>query len=259
VSVFAERVTRRVPLSPDEVAFLEALEASPRRYERHQHVTRAGDDATEAFVVVSGWAMSYSQFGDGTCQVRRLHFPGDLLAMPSVPMRHYAEDIQTLSAAVIAPFPKRLLARLFDFPRLAAVMYMFAQAERITSGDRLASVGRSSAKARVAFLLLDILHRLRATGEAVGASFHMHLTREQIGQVTGMTGVHASRTWTELVAEGLVSNEGPIVTVRDAAALRALSGYHDRDGDFDLQWLAHCDGFDLHSYASAGWASPRCR
>lgn len=231
-----------MPLSAEEVAFLDALEANPRPYARHQQIVSAGEPATEAFVLLTGWAMSYSRFPDGSYQVRRLHFPGDLIAMPSVPMRRHAEDAETLSDALIAPFPKRRLAQLFEYPRLAAVMYMFAQAERITSGDRLASVGRSSAKARVAFLLVDILDRLRAADEAAGCSFHMHLTREQVAQVTGMTGVHASRTWTELVADGLISNDGPVVTICDEAALRALSGYRNRGGGFDLQWLAAVKG-----------------
>ncbi|HLL29887.1 MAG TPA: Crp/Fnr family transcriptional regulator [Allosphingosinicella sp.] len=237
MGVFADKVARRMPLSADEVAFLDSLEANPRRYARQQQVVRAGDAASDAFVLLTGWVMSYSRFPDGSYQVRRLHFPGDLIAMPSVPMRRHAEDAETLSDAVIAPFPKRRLAELFEYPRLAAVMYMFAQAERITSGDRLASVGRSPAKARVAFLLVDILERLRAADEAATDSFHMHLTREQVGQVTGMTGVHASRTWSELVACGLISNEGPLVTIRDEAALRALSGYRHWDGGFDLEWL----------------------
>jgi len=238
LGVFAERVAQRMPLSAEEVAFLDSLEANPRRFGRRQQVVRAGDPATEAFVLLTGWVMSYSRFADGSYQVRRLHFPGDLIAMPSLPMCRHTEDAETLSAALIAPFPKRRLAELFEYPRLAAIMYMFAQAERITSGDRLASVGRSSAKARVAFLLLDILDRLRSGDDAITCSFHMHLTREQVGQVTGMTGVHASRTWTELFAEGLIANDGPVVTIRDEAALRALSGYRSRDGGFDLQWLA---------------------
>ena len=55
--------------------------------------------------------------------------------------------------------------------------YMFAQAERITAGDRLASVGHNCAKKRLAFLLVDILHRLRSADRSVTSSFHMHLTR----------------------------------------------------------------------------------
>ena len=237
MGVFSDRVGRRVPLSKAEEDFLESLETRPVRYARHQAVARAGEPAEHAFVLVTGWVMSYSQFPDGAHQVRRLHFPGDLLGMPSVPMRRHAEDIDTLSDAVIAPFPKRLLAALFNFPRLAAIMYMFAQAERITSGDRLASLGAKSAKARIAFLLMDILHRLRAADDTATSSFLLHLTREQIAHVTGMTPVHASRMWSELVADGLIASEGAWVSLLDEEALVELSGFTDRDRDFDFDWL----------------------
>jgi CRP-like cAMP-binding protein len=186
---------------------------------------------------MTGWVMSYSSFGDGSNQVRRLHFPGDLLAMPSIPMRHHAEDIEALSNAVVSSFPKGLLAGLFALPRLAAIMYMFAQAERITAGDRLVSLGRNSAKGRVAFLLLDILHRLRSADPSITDTFYMHLTREQVAQVAGITPVHASRMWSALVADGTIACQGRIVTIVDEAALAELSHYRDRDGDFDFQWL----------------------
>jgi CRP-like cAMP-binding protein len=185
---------------------------------------------------MTGWVMSSSSFAAGCHQVRRLHFPGDLIAMPSVPMLRHAEDIETISNAVISPFPKEQLARLFEMPRLAAIMYMFAQAERITAGDRLANLGRNSAKARVAFLLMDILHRLRSADPGVQDMFYMHLTRDQIAQFTGMTPVHASRMWSQLVDEGLITSEGRIVTILDEAALSELSHYRDR-GDFDYRWL----------------------
>jgi CRP-like cAMP-binding protein len=237
LGVFADRVGRQVPLTAEEAAFLESLERSPQRVPRHHPVVCTGDPAEQAFVLVAGWAMSFTRFPDGSSQVRRLHFPGDLLAMPSVPMRHHAEDVETLSDSVIAPFPKRRLAELFALPRLAAVMYMFAQAERITSGDRLSSLGRTPAKGRIAFLLLDILDRLRSAGEATGSAIRMHLTREQVAQVTGMTPVHASRMWTELVGEGLISGGDGLVRIIDEERLRVLSGYRSRDGDFDFGWL----------------------
>lgn len=186
---------------------------------------------------MTGWAMSYSRFPDGAHQVRRLHFPGDLLAMPSIPMRHHAEDLETLSNAVISPFPKRLLTRLFAMPRLAAIMYMFAQAERITAGDRLANLGRNTAKGRVAYLLMDILHRLRSADESVQNAFYMHLTREQAAHFTGITPVHASRMWSALNDDGLIACNGRTVTILEEGALTKLSQYRNRDGDFDYHWL----------------------
>ena len=238
MAAFAERVTRRFRLKRHELEFLESLEAQPVPVKRGQIIAGEGERAEHAFVLMAGWAMSYTRFPDGSHQVRRLHFPGDLLAMPSVPMLHYAEDIEALSDGLIAPFPKTMLTRLFDMPRLAAIMYMFAQAERITAGDRLASVGRNSAKARIAFLLLDILYRLRSADCSVGCSFTLHLTREQIAQVTGMTPVHASRMWSALIADGLIRCAGCTVTVLDERRLIELSQYRERDGDFDHEWLS---------------------
>ena len=241
MGVFSERVTRRFPLDRPEIAFLEALEAHPVPVRRGEVIVREGDPASHAFVLMSGWAMSYTRFRDGSHQVRRLHFPGDLLAMPSVPMRHYSEDLEALSDALVAPFPKRLLGHLFEMPRLAAIMYMFAQAERVTAGDRMASLGRSRAKARVAFLIADVLQRLRSADPSVGSTFPMHLTREQIANVAGMTPVHASRMWSALIADGLIRCSGRTVTVVDEKRLMELSQYHERDSDFDRNWLAEVE------------------
>lgn len=237
MGAFAERVTRRFELDPDELAYLERLEAKPVAIKRGQSIAEEGDPATRAFVLMAGWVTSSTRFANGTNQIRRLHFPGDLLAMPSIPMRHHAEDLEAISDALIAPFPKAQLAQLFGLPRLAAIMYMFAQAERITAGDRLVSLGHNCAKARLAFLLVDILHRLRSVDRRVTNSYYMHLTREQIAEVIGVTPVHASRTWSALRAERLIRCDARTVTIADEAQLAELGHYVDRDGDFDHAWL----------------------
>jgi CRP-like cAMP-binding protein len=189
-------------------------------------------------VLLSGWVMSCTRYRDGSSQVRRLHFPGDLLAMPSLAMRHHAEDLEAVSDGLIAPFPKAWLAGLFAMPRLAAIMYMFAQAERITAGDRLASLGHNCAKARLAFLLADILHRLRSADRSVTSAFFMHLTREQIAHVIGITPVHASRTWSALLSDRIIRCDARMVTIVDEARLARLGCYLDRDGDLDVGWPA---------------------
>lgn len=236
MAAFVDRVTSRFRVSPAELAFLERLQANPQRVRRGKRIVSAGDPADYAFVLMTGWVMSGSRFDNGSQQVRRLHFPGDLLAMPSIPMRYHAEDIEALSDAVISPFPKRLLSGLFAMPRLAAIMYMFAQAERITAGDRLVNLGRNNAKARVAFLLMDILHRLRSADHTVQDTFYVHLTREQVAQFTGMTPVHASRMWSALIDDGLIACNARVVTILDESGLAKLSHYRDR-GDFDYEWL----------------------
>lgn len=234
---FVGRVSRRFRISEAERSFLEKLQANPRRVHSGERIVSAGTPADQAFVLMTGWVISCSHCPAGRPQVRRLHFPGDLLAMPSIAMRHHAEDIEAVSNAVVSAFPKSLLADLFSMPRLTAIMYMFAQAERITAGDRLVNLGQNSAKARVAYLLLDIIHRLRSVDGSITDTFHMHLTREQVAQFTGITPVHASRMWSALIADLLIECRGHVVTILDEAELARLSNYRDLDSDFDHHWL----------------------
>lgn len=137
-----------------------------------------------------------------------------------------------------------MLADLFNMPRLAAIMYMFAQAERISAGDRLARVGHNAAKACLAFLIVDILHRLRSTERTVGNCFTMRLMREQIAQVIGTTPVHASRGWCALLTDKLIRCDGHTVAVIDEPGLADLAQYSQRDGDFDQEWLSQVDARD---------------
>ena len=219
------------------------MEARDVYIDRRRVLCRAGDRMQEAFVLKSGWAISYSQFADGSRQIRRLHLPGDLLAMPALAMRHHPENIETLTPAAVSPFERSALSRLFSHhPRLTAILYIFAQEERVTSGDRMGCIGRLACKERLAFLLLDILNRLRAINAVNGATFAMYMTREQMAEMTGMTPIHASRMWSELISEGSIATKGHEVTILDEARLRALSGYVNRSADLDFGWIPGADG-----------------
>lgn len=238
MSDMADRLNRRIRLTDSEIGFLETLTAFPSKVTRGELIQSAGLPVTQAFVLLSGWAMTFSDFADGSRQSRRLHFPGDLLALPSMAMRRHVENIEAVTDAVVAPFARSKLTQLFrEYPRLAAIMFIFAQEERITYGDRLCSLARFPAKARIAFLLLDILARLRATDASVADSYEMHLTRAQMGEATGMSPVHASRMWCELVAEGLISFDNGCVTVEDEQRLLALSGFSNRASSLDFNWV----------------------
>jgi CRP-like cAMP-binding protein len=238
MSSMAERLSRRIRLTVDELGLLDSLATSPSKVGRGELIQRAGLPVTHAFVLLRGWAMTFSDFADGSRQARRLHFAGDLLALPSMAMRHHVENIEALTDVVVAPFARSKLTELFsEYPRLATIMFIFAQEERVTFGDRLCALARFPAKARIAFLLLDILTRLRATDASVAHSFEMHLMRAQMGEVTGMSAVHASRMWSELIADGLISFENGCVTIEDEQRMMALCGFTNRASDLDFTWV----------------------
>lgn len=237
-SIFAQRLNRRISLSPAEVAFLDELEARSVYVDRRTHIVCADDEVHDAFVLKSGWAISYSEFPHGSHQIRRLHLPGDLLAIPSLAMRYHPEHIETLTPAVVSPFKPSDFARLFvEHPRLTAIMYVFAQEERITACDRMGCIGQLDCKARLAFLLLDVLNRVRAVDASIDSTFEMYLAREQMAEITGMTPVHASRMWNELIADGCIAADGQTVLILDEARLQTQSGYVNRAASLDFSWI----------------------
>jgi CRP/FNR family transcriptional regulator, anaerobic regulatory protein len=247
-SIFAQRLKRRISLSDAEAAFLDKLEARSVYVDRRSQICCADAEVHEAFVLKSGWAISYTEFPHGSRQIRRLHLPGDLLAIPSLAMRHHPEHIDALTPVVVSPFKRSDFARLFvEYPRLTAIMYVFAQEERITACDRMGCIGQLDCKQRLAFLLLDVLNRVRATDASIDTTFEMHLAREQMAEITGMTPVHASRMWNELIAERCIAVDGQSVVILDEARLQTLSGYVNRAAKLDFSWIPSGDNIGKNS------------
>ena len=233
-----DRLARRVGLTPRERQFLDSMSDRTVKFRRRELIQRAGEPADHAYFLESGWAMTFSDYADGSRQSRRIHFPGDILGLPSMGMLHHATNVEAITNVIAAPFPKKALAKLIaEYPRLAAVMFIFAQEERITIGDRLCSLSRLPCKGRLAFLVMDVLTRLRAADSSVECTFEMHLTRERMAEITAMTPVHASRMWTELIADRVISCEKRLVTIRDEERLISMSSFVDRSADLDFSWL----------------------
>jgi CRP-like cAMP-binding protein len=103
--------------------------------------------------------------------------------------------------------------------------------------DRLAAIGRTAAKARVAALLLEIRDRLRIADPHIGDSFSPGITQEEIGDATGLTAVHVNRMLRQLEEEGMIAREGGRVSFRNEARLIRAANYVNRYAALDLSWL----------------------
>ena len=60
--------------------------------------------------------------------------------------------------------------------------------------SHLLSVGRLTAKERIAALFLELAERLTAIGQADSQHFQMHANQEMLADATGLSSVHVSRT-----------------------------------------------------------------
>jgi CRP-like cAMP-binding protein len=227
-----------VDLTLGELTALEKLEDRKRPVRRGAVLQRENEAGGELFILRKGLMMSYVLLDDGSRQILRFHFPGDMLGVSSVIYREAPETLCALSDCVVCPFDRATLSDLMAaHPRLSAMILVYCQIERVALTDRLAALGRTSAKARVAALLLDLRNRLRATDKSVQNAFALGLTQEEIGDATGLTSVHVNRMLRQLEEESLIARESGRVTLLDERALARAANYVNRYERLDLGWL----------------------
>lgn len=234
----ADRLGDYIDLTPAERASIDRLTERELRLRRGATLLRENDRTGELFVLTSGTMMSYVLLDDGSRQILRFLLPGDLVGMPGAIYQHSPETITASTDCVVAPFDRALLGTLIDkHPRLGALLLALSQLERVICTDRLAAIGRTTAKARIAALLLEFRDRLRQLDPTSGDSFAPGVTQEEIGDATGLTAVHVNRMLRQLEDEELIARDGGRITLLDTAALARVSSYVDRHADIDFGWL----------------------
>ncbi|WP_231621567.1 Crp/Fnr family transcriptional regulator [Sphingomonas sp. 37zxx] len=237
-SCFAEVLSEHITLTEHEREALARLEERNRTVKRGSVLRRSHDTGNELFVLRKGMMMTYVILDDGARQILRFHFPGDMLGLSAILYEEAPETICALSECVVCPFEKSGLSELVEtHPRLAAMILVYGQIERVALTDRLAALGRTSAKARVGSLLLELRNRQRTDDSGTGNGFMLGLTQEEIGDATGLTAVHVNRMLRQLEEEGMIGRDGTKVAIRDEAGLMAATNYVDRYQGLDLSWL----------------------
>jgi CRP-like cAMP-binding protein len=241
-SCFADVLSELVDLTPKETRALEQLEERQRHVRRGAVLQRVNETGGELFVLRKGVMMSFVLLDDGSRQILRFLFPGDILGLGGMIYREVPETLGALSECTVAPFDRTLLGDVIaSHPRLSALILVYSQIERMILTDRLAALGRTSAKARVAALLIEMRNRLRATNGGITTTFVLGLTQEEIGDATGLTAVHVNRMLRQLEDEGLIRRDSGRMTLRDERALMRVANYVDRFEGLDLNWLPKVD------------------
>jgi CRP/FNR family transcriptional regulator len=234
----ADRLGGLVTLSADERSALVRLEERERPLRRGAVLLRERDPLSELFMLRRGMVMTYVLLDNGSRQILRFCFPGDILAGSALALRESPETIAAVTDCVVSPIDRAAIRSLIaEQPRLGALLLATTQMERLALTERLAGLGRTSAKARVAALLLDLRDRMRQVDPTITASFATGLTQEEIGDATGLTAVHVNRMLRRLEVDGMISREGNVVTLLDEPALVREGNYVDRASRIDLSWL----------------------
>lgn len=236
-SCLAERLSHYIRLSEGEREALDGLEEQDRSCRRGAVVIRENEAPRELYIVRSGWLHSSVVLGNGSRQIMRFQFQGDIAGLPLLAFADSPETVTAVTDAVLCPFSRERLAGVIaGHPRIAALLLGLSVAEQVSLADRLASIGRTSARARVALLLCDIFVRLKLLGMAADDTFVLPLTQEEIGDATGLTAVHVNRMMRALVEDRLIERQGNQLRILDEPRLCADANFTDRTA-LETGWM----------------------
>lgn len=232
------RFTAFAHLSERDLSDLMALAGGRRSLNKGDFVCEEGDAPAGLYLLLEGWAASSITFPDGTRQLIKVHLPGDMLGMPSLALRRAADSIVALTPIAIGFVSPIALGHLFERnPRLAALLFLISQEERVMLIDRVASMGASDARGRLAALLLQIRARVSRSSPTTRDEFDLPLSQSEVADLVGVSAVHLNRTIQHMRAAGLITWSAHRVEIHNLAAMAEIAGTTPRELERDPYWL----------------------
>lgn len=211
-------------LSDHGIQAARLLASATRRVKAGRDLLKQGETADSVYLLRDGWTALYTVLPDGRRQVLRFSLPGDMLAL-GCRLERSPYAVQALTDVTVCVVPRRRLLDLGRIhPTLALELLSLACDDCSAAYDHLISVGRRTARERVAILLLEIFCRARkAIATARGEAIALPLTQAHIGDALGLTSVHTNRMLARLRDDGIIALSKRTLLVLDADRLAAVA------------------------------------
>ena len=237
---------------PQDTAPASVAEGAAISTEQHRLIARyhSGDREIEAgrdlfsigwagksiFNLLHGWVAVYTLLEDGRRQIVQFALPGAILGV--LPSRRGSSTVgaQALTDVTVSVIPASVLAtHARTEPEICLRLVRSLARDCNLAFDHLTSIGRRSARERVAHLLLELFTRYRAQwpGNRI-EEMTLPLTQEQIGDATGLTFVHVNRVLSAMRKEGIVQFHYRRLRILDPDRLIEVAGV---DPETALGWL----------------------
>ena len=210
---------------PEALRAIAGFKSGDRKIAAGQDLFRIGEHCDAIYNLVEGWIFLYALSEDGQRQILHFALPGAILGFhPRGALATYGA--QALTDAVISVMPHENLAPMSkEFPEVGMRLASLMSRDLSLAYDQLMSVGRQSARERVAHLILELYVRYRSQWPGSrGEEMHLPLTQAHIGDATGLTGIHVNRVLRELREDGILKFHYRRLSVLDPDRLTEVAG-----------------------------------
>lgn len=219
--------------SQDLAALKPLVNGAEAAYPRDSTLVNQGEPRTTSYLLLDGWAAHTKILPDGSRQILSFLMPGDLIGV-FAPVAPYAtSNVMSLTGLRVIPFASSaLLDAIGASPNLGIALAWVAAREEEILAEHLVSLGRRTARERVAHLFLELWVRMRVRGLADGNPLPIPMTQAIIADAMGLSVVHVNRVLRRLASEGVLEVERRTATILDLDRLQRIAGFTE---DYLLQ------------------------
>lgn len=219
---------------PQEIACLQTVRQPARFYPSGRTVFLQGSRGIPLYNVLSGWLFSYQLLPDGRRQILQFLLPGDMGGLEYEDSMGMTHGLETLSESVLCTIPRAGFRHLIDCcPAVAEHARKIMARDMILLFEHMATLGRRTARERVACLLLELVVRSgRSTCLTNGMRLRMPLTQPILADALGLTAIHVNRVLRELREQRVMELAHKQLTILDTEKLTRLAG--SSEGLLDL-------------------------
>lgn len=238
-NAFTNRLSGYAPLDDADVGLLAKACRNVRDVPAGHHLIMEGDKPDPVFVILEGWACGYKILPDGGRQILAFMLPGDFCDIHIAVLRAFDHSIVTITAAKVATLPRAQMEALVEAgPTISRAFWWSQLVDQSVLRAWIVSMGRRTAKERVAHLMCELYIRMRNIGLATDDRCEMPLTQIVIADAVGLTPVHVNRVLKALRLEKVMELSSGSLTISDPVRLAEIAGFdenylHGRLGQID--------------------------
>jgi CRP-like cAMP-binding protein len=226
-SALVANLSQFTPLADDDARVLDGLCNEAQVFQAGVDIVIEGEVPPSPFVLVDGMAYRYRLLPDGKRQILTFVIPGDVFDLHGFLFTAMDHSVGTLVPTQVAPVSRDAVVELFgQRPRIGAALWWSAMQQEAIQRERIVALGRRNAHGRVAYIMCELVWRLRGIGLTEHDAIMLPLTQIEIADTLGLTPVHINRVLQTFRRNGLITLEQRRLVLQDAKRLQDVAGFN---------------------------------
>ena len=227
---FLDRLSTRSILTDVEQQAILSLPTDRVMIRANHEFVQEREETTHCCLIASGLVGRTGLTRNGKRQITAFHIPGDMADLHSAVRPVGVGGLTAMTDTVILRVPHDAVRRIAaNYPAVAEALWRDCMLDAAILMEWVVNVGQRDASTRLAHILCEMSLRY-SRDRGMLEEYEFGASQEQLGDATGITGVHVNRSLRKLREQGLVTVKGGRVTIADWERLA-------RAGEFDSYYL----------------------